>query len=226
MNKNGSYLAYDRKAISLKSSEEISSMYGSGYVLTRIGPGIMEQTKSLRIDLRRFELTSENRRILRKTEDLELDIVKLPFEKSKYDWSIQKLAKDFYTSKFGDKTFSANKVRELLTTNHNFNVLIRYRVQGVRKESNKLEIPNIGYCICYESEEILHYCYPFYDLSVDFKNLGMGMMIKAVLWAKDKDKKYVYLGSLSRPTDKYKLQFEGLEAWKENKGWSTINIRK
>ena len=35
----------------------------------------------------------------------------------------------------------------------------------------------------------------------------------AIVWSKEQGKKYVYLGSFSRPTDTYKLQFEGLEGW-------------
>ncbi len=41
-----------------------------------------------------------------------------------------------------------------------------------------------------------------------------------MVWAKEKGLKYVYLGSLQRPGDGYKLQFEGLE-WFDGKEWST-----
>ena len=47
----------------------------------------------------------------------------------------------------------------------------------------------------------------------------MGMMVRAVQWAKDLDKKYIYLGSFQRPGDVYKLQFKGLE-WFDRKAWS------
>jgi arginyl-tRNA--protein-N-Asp/Glu arginylyltransferase len=45
------------------------------------------------------------------------------------------------------------------------------------------------------------------------------MMTKAIVWAKENNKKYIYLGSASRPTDTYKLQFEGLE-WFDGKNWN------
>jgi arginyl-tRNA--protein-N-Asp/Glu arginylyltransferase len=50
--------------------------------------------------------------------------------------------------------------------------------------------------------------------------MGLAMMITAVQKAKEVGLKYVYLGSLQRPTDVYKLQFSGLE-WFDGKDWST-----
>ena len=49
--------------------------------------------------------------------------------------------------------------------------------------------------------------------------MGMYMMLQAIIYAKEKNKKYIYLGSASRPTDAYKLQFSGLE-WFDKKIWS------
>jgi arginyl-tRNA--protein-N-Asp/Glu arginylyltransferase len=50
--------------------------------------------------------------------------------------------------------------------------------------------------------------------------MGLGMMTNTIMFAKDNGLKYVYLGSLQRPTDTYKLQFEGLE-WFDGKTWKT-----
>ena len=44
------------------------------------------------------------------------------------------------------------------------------------------------------------------------------MMLKAIIFAKEKGLKYFYMGSLQRPTDVYKLQFEGLE-WFDGDKW-------
>ncbi|HAO52872.1 TPA: hypothetical protein DCQ85_05435, partial [Candidatus Magasanikbacteria bacterium] len=117
----------------------------------------------------------------------------------------------FYDTKFGDGVFSANKVKEILTTEQNFNKLFVYKVEEEK----------IGYTICFESEEMLHYSYPFYNLEPkNLKpNLGMSMMLSAIVYAKENNKKYIYLGSFQRPTDTYKLQFKGLE-WFDGEKWS------
>ncbi len=194
------------------SPETITKMYSDGFVFTRRGKGKMDQTRSVRIDLSKFEVSSENRRILRKTEDISLETIPLPY--SEYHWSIGKLGKDFYDSKFGERTFSANKIKELLTDadQSSFNLVLKYIYTDEA----------VGYTICYTNKDILHYSYPFYELTntSQFSNIGIGMMTKAIVWAKDNNKKYVYLGSAQRPTDTYKFQFAGAE-WFDGEKWKT-----
>lgn len=197
------YLHWKEETISDFSDANITRLYNEGFVFTRIGKGVMHQTRSVRIDLKKFELSSENRRIMKKidVEPEAFDIAAFT-----YHWSIGKLAKDFYETKFGEGIFSAQKAKEVLTKEKsNFNLLLNYN--------------NIGYAICYFNNQILHYSYPFYDLKKTAKDMGLGMMTKAIVWAKEKGLKYVYLGSLQRPGDVYKLQFEGLE-WFDGKEWS------
>ncbi|MFH1946828.1 MAG: hypothetical protein ABIJ23_01565 [Candidatus Magasanikbacteria bacterium] len=201
-----SYLKWKEQIISNFSPENINSLYDQGFLFGRNGKGAMYQTRSLRIDLSKFELSSENRRILRKTESIKLEIEKLPMKN--YHWSIGKLAKDFYDKKFGDGTFSANKIKELLTDKEksNFNRVFIYALK-------------IGYCICLETDEIIHYSYPFYANNNTGGPTGMMMMTKAVDYAKESNKQYIYLGSAKDAKAKYKLQFKGLE-WFDGKKWS------
>jgi len=204
------YLKWKEQIITDFSSENIESLYHQGYLFGRQEKGALYQTRSVRIDLSKFELNSENRRILRKTEGINLEVIPLPY--SDYHWSLGKLAKDFYDTKFGDGTFSANKIKELLTDDQksNFTTLLVYKLNG----------ENIGHSICFESENILHYSYPFYDLEKAPKDMGLGMMTRAIEYAKNKGLQYIYLGSAQRPTDTYKFQFEGIE-WFDGKSWKT-----
>ncbi len=200
------YLAWDEQKLSDLSDSNVASMYDKGYVFTRKGRGIMQQTRSLRIDLSKFELSSENKRVLKRVDGVEITAEALPMET--YNWQIGKLAKDFY-AKFGQNTFSANKIKELLTdaAKSNFNALLSYS--------------GLGYAICYAGKDFLHYSYPFYSLGSDTpKDMGLGMMTMAVMLSKEQGDKYVYLGSASRPTDTYKLQFDGLE-WFDGKVWKS-----
>ena len=182
-------------------------MYDGGFVFTRIEKGAMTETRSVRINLEKFEPTSENRRVLKKTEELEMKIIRLPHPS--YDWNIHKMGFDFYTKKFGPKTFSANKIKELLTSEKsNFNLLLEYYINGTPA----------GYCICFENKNWLHYGYPFYDLDTKIPNLGIGMMTRAIIWAKENRKKFVCLGSAQNKVAIYKLQFPGAEWW-DGKRW-------
>jgi arginyl-tRNA--protein-N-Asp/Glu arginylyltransferase len=200
-----SYLSWDTKVISDFSREAVEKIYDAGYVFTRVDRGVMNRTRSFRVNLAAYVASSENRRILRKAEDLTLSVEPIPYPG--YTWEIGKLAKDFY-EKFGDKVFSANKIKEILTdgAKSNFNKLLVFKDKGGTP---------VGYAICYESEKILHYSYPFY---IEEPSRGIGMMTLAIEWAKASGKEYAYLGSLSRPTDTYKFQFLGGE-WFDGERW-------
>ncbi len=195
------YLHWDEQTITDLSEKAVADMYARGYVFTRKGKGVMQQTRSCRIDLSKFELSSENRRIIKKTDDLSIGSAGLPL--TYYSFEIAKMGKDFYEQKFGEKIMSANKIKEILTNpiKSNFNTLLNFAPSTTA----------IGYAICYKNVELLHYSYPFYDLRISNKDMGLGMMICAIRFAKDNGLKYIYLGSLQRPGDTYKLQFAGLE---------------
>ena len=198
------YLNWDNKTINDFSEKAVTDMYDRGYVFTRIGKGVMHQTRSVRIDLSKFELSSENRRVIKKTEPLSIGISLLPLPV--YGIEIGKIGSDFYSEKFGKGIMSAFKIKEMVTdpNKSNFNCLLRYTPP-------KAEEMFLGAAICYSNKEILHYSYPFYDLKTSPKDMGLGMMIRSINFANEAGMKYIYLGSLQRPTDTYKLQFAGLE---------------
>lgn len=206
------YLSWDKISETELTAEQVTEKYQSGYVFTRENKGSMYKTRSLRIRLSNFQANSENRRILTKTQGLILKNNPLPL--ANYDWQIHKLGKEYYETKFGPGVFTANKIKELLTSEANFTSLLEYRF------ADKL----VGYVICYDNANIRHYAYPFYNLNEFANNFGMGMMLLAILDAKQSGKEFIYLGSASRPADAYKLQFEGLE-WFDGKQWQADIIK-
>lgn len=193
-------------------------MYNNGYVFTRVDRGVMNKTRSFRIHLNVYVSSSENRRILRKSEHLTLTTVDIPY--TNYSWEIGKLAKDFY-EKFGDNVFSANKVKEILTDGEktNFNKLLVFTDTKTGKV--------VGYVISRETDHTLHYSFPFYIEDESEPSRGLGMMTRAIEWAKTRGKEYIYLGSLQRPSDSYKLQFLGGE-WFDGQKWQvdTVMLRE
>ncbi|BCX13976.1 MAG: hypothetical protein KatS3mg085_508 [Candidatus Dojkabacteria bacterium] len=192
------------------SEENINKLYNSGYVFTRIDKGIMQQTRSIRVDLEKFSPKSKNKRVLRQTNDLKIEIKKLPLPK--YSWKIHKMAKEFYNFQGGEGTFSASKIRTIFCNpeKNNFDHVVIAQVNDV--------IEPVGYCICYINSQIVHYSYPFYDLNYahqKMKSLGFGMKLKSILWAQSAGLKYFYMGSIVSEQSKYKLQIPGVEWWDE-----------
>lgn len=219
------YLQWHSRTITDFSDKNISDLYYDGYLFTRIGHGVMHQTRSVRIDLSKFDLSSENRRILKKVEGVDFRTTKLPL--ADYDFSIGKLAKDFYETKFGPGIMSAQKIKEMLTDNtkSNFNNLLQFHPK--KSDQKNDDLSPLGYTICYKNPDIIHYSYPFYKLDSSPKDMGLGMMTMTIEWAKKAGLKYIYLGSLQRSGDIYKLQFKGLE-WFDGHIWSndTAKVRE
>lgn len=197
------------------SPEILLEKYNEGYVATRKGKGHLEKIRSLRINLSDFKLSSENRRILRK---FETSIFSKPLPYQNYDWRIHKLGKDFYEAKFGANTFSANKIKEILTTNSSqFNNVLEFK-----KHSQDFAD---GFCIIldlnFKDFKIIHYAYPFYRLDLINSSFGIYMMTKTVESFYNAQYDYIYLGSVHDSKSLYKLQFEGLEWYDElTSAWS------
>ncbi|MCL4392839.1 GNAT family N-acetyltransferase [Patescibacteria group bacterium] len=200
------YEYFDKKIAT--KSDDITLLYNEGYVFTRIGVGVMHKIKGLRVNISKFELSSENRRILRKEASVKCIVKKLPY--SNYTYSIQKMGASFYAEKFGKGVFSAYKIAEIFTKqdNLNFNYVFEFR------KDNK----SVGFAISFMNKDIIHYSYPFYDLDLNDRDLGLGMMSKVLEYAKDHDIKYVYLGSVYKKESLYKLQFRGGE-WFDGYKW-------
>jgi len=229
------YLKWQEKTIADFSEQNINDLYDHGFLFTRVGKGAMYQTRSVRIDLDKFELSSENRRVLRKIENVAMETTPIPY--SNYSWEIGKLGKNFYEQKFGEGIFSANKIKELLTNKEksNFNLLLVYNVIARSNSDEAISSPTgrsprpdgarddsqpAGYSICYSNAKILHYSYPFYNLQNSTSNIGIGMMTRAIEYAKKEKRKYVYLGSAKDNAALYKFQFAGVE-WFDGKIWQS-----
>ena len=204
------YLIWDEKTINADDPVEASIFYDKGYLFSRKFKGSMYQSRLIRINLKNFSFNSENRRVLRKVEGLTLESIQLPINKESYDWNIHRIGKDFYTKKFGERTFTANTIKALITDSKrsNFNALLQFSLNGEK----------FGYAICYQNPSMMHYAYPFYEFEKFSNNIGMGMILKSIQFALDNHKQYFYLGTLTRPADIYKFQFNNSE-WFDGKAW-------
>jgi leucyl-tRNA---protein transferase len=203
------YMIYAKK----EEDEDIDRVYSMGFLPTRIEKNLFYLSRNLRINLENFELTSENRRILKKVEGLEMESKSL--ENFEFSYDISKLAAEYFKSKFGKKIISTQKLKWLFESNFFTNILV-YKYNGKK----------IGYCISMETPDLLHYAYPFYSEEMINSNIGMGMMLKAILYAKETERKYIYLGTVYTEQSQYKLQFKGLE-WFDGQEWNRdINLLK
>lgn len=83
-----------------EEADDINKIFDMGFLPSRSKLNLYYLARGLRVNLSKFELTSENRRILRKTEYLKLEVKNL--KEFDYDYTIGKLGKDFYEKRFGE----------------------------------------------------------------------------------------------------------------------------
>jgi len=199
-----------------EESDTLENIYSMGFLPSRSRKDLFYLARSIRIDLSNFDLSSENRRITRKTDYI--DIKEEPVKSFDYDFSIGKLGKDFYEKRFGKGVMSANRIKWLFKDSSLTDVLVYSDGQTGQRV--------FGYCLVNKTSNILHYAYPFYDVSYFEKNAGMGMMLKALLLARDAGIKHVYLGTCYTESSLYKLQFKGVEYFNGFKWSNDIDTLK
>lgn len=178
-----------------KDNEE--KIYENGFLPMRHLKDVYYLSRSLRVNLNLFEPTSENRRILKKTENYSFEMISL--SDFKYDLSVQRLCKSYSEEKIGKGIIRTSSI-EAVFTNGIFNKVFVFKERVSRVV--------VGYAVCFVSDSLLHYAHSFYDLKHYQDNLGMGMMLSAIVWAKENQKKYGYLGTCYEEKALYKTEFK------------------
>src|SRR5262249_30878589 len=157
--------------------------------------------RQVRVDLRRFRPSSENRRILRKGEGLAVALV--PRAEFDYTPARREFFKNYADIKFGKDVMSNDRLDLLFgsrITSHLF-VFTDTRTGA-----------EVGVVTLYvDPGALAYYYYAFYDLNYYNRNLGMFMMTTAVSLFAERGIRFLYLGSCYVENALYKTQFAGAE---------------
>jgi len=183
-----------------EEGDDLEKIYENGFLPIRNLPAVYYLSRSVRVDLSKFELSSENKRILKKTENFESDLV--PLTKFNYTGEIQKFCKDYADQKLGRGLFPTASIKAIFSNNI-FNYVF------VFKEISRQN--QVGYAVCFISGNLLQYAHAFYDLNYLKENLGARMILEAVNWAHRSKKRYAYLGTCYEESALYKTEFRGVE---------------
>lgn len=193
-------------------TNEVEKIYQNGFLPIRSIPNVYYLARSIRVDLAKFELSSENRRILKKTENFESDLA--PLSGFRYTPQIQKFCKDYMVQKFGKLSITAAGIRSIFKSGI-YNYVFVWKERKTQRK--------VGYAVCFNSTNFLQYAHAFYDLSYFQQSLGARMMLEAVIWSKESGKKYIYSGTCYDQKALYKTEFKGTEffngfRWSDNLG--------
>ncbi len=195
-------------SFNITTSTDIEKNYNLGLLPQRNNKNLFYQESSARSNLARFSISSENRRIIRKTESYSFQ--KIPLNQFSYTPQIQKTIKSWIKDLSWD--FPVASVKNIFT-NHIFNYLYIWS-----DSSGK----TIAYAICFFSDTISHIAYVFYDPKVSHHDLPIRLVIQFIQDSFNLKLKYSYLGRFSKNTGYYKRNMPGLEFF-VNGNWIEYN---
>jgi arginyl-tRNA--protein-N-Asp/Glu arginylyltransferase len=167
--------------------------------------------RQVRVDLRKFVKSSENRRILRKGEGIRT--VLMPKAEFEYTATRREFYKTYADIKFGKDVMSFQRLDLLFEGEITSHILLFTDAISGREVG--------AVTLFLEPEKLAYYYYAFYDLNYYSRNLGMYMMTCAVNHFAELGFRYLYLGSCYLENALYKTQFAGAEffngvRWSDN----------
>ena len=205
-----------------ESQEELPVIYNKGFLPytghTGLSREVFYHARSLRVDLSKFADTSENRRVNRMVEPLNIRVEVVA--KSDFDIHNQEFVsfcETYISERIGDEHMSHERLNFILeqeTGSHFF----------IFKNDQK----TLGYVYAALNSEMVHYWFAFFDTEyMHSHSLGKWMMWRVITWAKENNLKYAYLGTAYKPAALYKIRdHKGLEYWDGNIWNTDINQLK
>lgn len=200
-----------------EKQEELAKIYQKGFLPytgdTQLSADTFYLARSLRVDLEAFKSMSENRRVNRKAEPLNIKMEVHPKEGFDLD---SKAFREF-CSAYAEERFAGGSMeedrldyvldREMLT-----------HIISFRSDSKVY-----GYVFAVIEQGMLHYWFSFYDTDyMRSHSLGKWMMWKVIDWAQQQGLSYVYIGTCYKEKSLYKVRdhkgaefFDG-QKWNDN----------
>jgi arginyl-tRNA--protein-N-Asp/Glu arginylyltransferase len=191
----------------LKKTNTIDENYQNGFLPQRNDKNLFYFQTSSRSNLEKFNLSSENRRILRKTENFTFERIFL--NDFNYDFKTQK---EITTCiKILNWDFPTSSIKNIFK-NHIFNYLYIWK-----DNQNKI----VAYSVCYFSDNISHIAYVFYNPDLAHGNLPIRLVLQTIIDSQKLGLKYCYLGRFSQDIGYYKRNMPGFEYFKDN-NWTIL----
>ncbi len=164
--------------------------------------------RSIRVDLRDFSLTSENRRVRRKMETLNPRMQSMARDNFPADEDFRAFCRRYARERIGDAMPD-----ERLDYIFGHPLLNRIFVFETAEET-------LGYVWAVDRDDMLHYWFAFYNTDYRHNGLGKWMMEQVISQAAAEGKRYIYLGTCYGEKALYKVRdfravqyFDG-NAWK------------
>lgn len=193
-----------------EASDSLAEIYDRGY-LPYSGAQEAKDTfymaRSARVDLQKFERTSENRRIAKKFE-AGFERQRVPLSEFNTTEAFLRFCLDYFAARHGEKTMPKERLEYILQVG-----LISHVTEYRDAEKT------VAYVLEAEDGDMAHYWFSFYDLSLAERSLGLYLMLDCLEEAKRRRQKHYYLGTVYGEKALYKTNFAPLQWWDGAK-WS------
>ena len=184
-----------------ETGEAPSDIFNAGFLPSSRNLDRFYLCRQVRVSLAKFKPSSENRRILRKGEGIEVKLV--PRDKYNYTPERRQFFKTYADIKFGKDIMSFERLDSLFGS-----PIISHLLTFTDIKTGA----EIGVATLYvEGKSLAYYYYAFYDLNYYARNLGMFMMTSAAALFSERGFAHLYLGTCYSQTALYKTQFAGAE---------------
>jgi len=185
--------------------DSLTMIYHSGYLPYSGSPdvkNIFYMSRSARVALQQFALTSENRRIAKKF-DGQFDKKRIPLKEFNINnEAFLSFCVEYFKNKHGIGAAPRERILYWLTCGV-VTTIVEYRKEGVP----------VAYVLEAEDAGMTHYWFSFYDLSFVHQSLGLWLMLDCIQSAKARGIEHYYLGTVYGTKALYKTNFEPLEWW-------------
>ena len=181
--------------------ETPSQMFNAGFLPSSRHLDRFYLCRHVRVDLRKFQPSSENRRVLRKGEGITFELV----PRAQYEFTPERRAgfKNYADIKFGNEVMSFARLDALFASPIISHLLV------FTDTKTGAEIGTVTLYLA--GDALAFYYYAFYDLNYFPRNLGLCMMTSAVAEFARRGTRHLYLGSCYSENALYKTQFAGAE---------------
>lgn len=197
----------------LEYDTEVTEAYAMGFLPYSGTPDIKQtlyMARSARLDLNRFSLNSENRRITKRFDEKLTKTIAALEDFDYYDETFLSFCLDYFAKRHGPDVMPRQRLLTILESGFPLQI-ITYR----NGDENV-----VGYAFEVSSDAMGHYWYSFYDLSYAYKSLGMWIMLDCIRAAQESGKAHYYLGTVYGEKALYKTNFDALQWWDGNT-WNT-----
>jgi len=194
-----------------ETEDALHQLYALGYLPYSGSPNahnVFYMARSARVDLARFELSSENRRIAKKF-DGEFTKERIAFKDFAVTHEFIDFCLSYFAQKHGASAMPKARLEHILASGLMTHIIV------YTKESKP-----VAYVFAVADEHCEHYWFSFYDLSLARQSLGLWLMLDCLRDAKARASMHYYLGTVYGETALYKTNFEPLE-WYDGKSWSS-----